>query len=97
MDLLSISLPGAGADFGGVVARHLTAAEFQLVFDPETQLVMAIHHKTRKARLIHVGSGVVMEPDPAGLPAALRPRTAPPPAQPIASANGRGNPSRATR
>lgn len=95
MDLDSVSLVNPVDFGGGVTTRWLTAADFELAFEPDSGMVMALHRRTRRMRLIHVASGIALEPTADSLPVALKPKD-PPPAKPL-GANGRGTVPRPAR
>jgi hypothetical protein len=95
MDLESVSLGAGSADFGPTVGvfRHLAAAIFSLSFEPESGMVLAIHRTSKRVRLIHVASGIVMEPTAEALP--FKPKD--PAGKPLNGNGGRGAAARPPR
>lgn len=75
IDFESIYLPTA-VDFGGgvPVSRWLTATDFDLAFDSDSGVLLALHRRTRRALFIWPASGAYGTPHADSLPAAFQPK-----------------------
>lgn len=75
IDLESIYLPAA-VDFGGgvPVSRWLTAVDFELAFDTDSGVLLALHRRTRRTLLIWPANGAYGAPAIDSLPAAFQPK-----------------------